>query len=122
MKYSKAKQNLHISKVLSIMVKNDPEFSRLSSRDMCQELEKEGLHLNRGYVLKLMERATLFIEKTLKRKEFVSDATEGWLKDLVALVGEFYMKLMAQLRHYPPYEDYEDTENLDLDGPADISE
>ena len=122
MKYSKSQQNLHMEKVLSIIVKNDPEFSRLSSRDICKELEEEGLHLNRGYVLKLMERANLFVKNRVKRKEHISDATEDWLKDLAALVGEFYMKLMAQIRAYPPYQDYEDIENHDLDGPADLSE
>ena len=107
-----------MEKVLNIILNNDPDFHRLSSRDICKELEAEGLHLNRGYVLKLMARANLFVKNRIKRKEYISDATQDWLKDFAALVSQFYMKLMAQIRAYPPYQDYDEVEN----DPADLSE
>ena len=123
MKYSKAKQNSHLVQICQILAKS--EYS-LGSRQVCQDLEDQGIHLSRGYVLKLMQKGeVLATQRKIDTKNRKSDI-EAWLDELNKAVREFSLKINLLIKQFPqdPDDDFEYMQQLEeLDkAVADLSE
>lgn len=116
MKYSKAQKRLHMEKVAGIMIGN----RKIGSRDVCKLLKEQDLPLCRSYVLNLMKEAEIIAVQREMDIENGAIEVEQWQKELVAIIGEFYLKIMSKLRNCPisPSEDVDflDDEDTDLLG------
>ena len=92
MKYSKAKQNLHIEVIRQILAE-DPD---ISARMLWKELEKRGYHLNRKYATKLLWRACDAITTDKKAKAEKQPEILEWYRQLKAITADFD-KLMTDV-------------------------
>ena len=122
MKYSKAQQNSHLSQIRTIMAKAD---GSMGSRQICKELEEQGIHLSRGYVLKLMQKGEVLASQRRIDIENRKDDIQAWLEELSKLARDFNFQVSSLIRRYPPDLDDEDVNylnELDEMDPADLSE
>lgn len=122
MKYSKAQQNSHLSQIRTIMAKAD---GSMGSRQICKELEQEGIHLSRSYVLKLMQKGEVLASQRRIDIGNRKDEIQAWLEELSGLIRDFDFKVLSLIRRYPPDLDDEDIDylnQLDEMDPADLSE
>ena len=108
MKYSKSKQKHHLEKIATILLRDH----QMSSREICRTLDKEGFHLSRGYVSKLMQDAELLATQREIDKENILVEIRKWLEELSILVNDFYFEFKDRVLDYPP--DREDRETADL--------
>lgn len=100
MKYSKKKMDHHLELVYNEICINPS----LGTRGLCNELRKQGIHLNRGYVAKLLWLALdRLIDQQIRinRKwvEFVE-----WRKGFVGLlqdIDELKDKMTVVIETYP---------------------
>lgn len=121
MKYSKAQQNSHLSQIRTIMAKAD---GSMGSRQICKELEQEGVHLSRSYVLKLMQKGEVLASQRRIDIGNRKDDIQAWLEELSGLIRDFDFKVLSLIRRYPPDLDDEDVNylnELDEMDPADLS-
>lgn len=121
MKYSKAQQNSHLSQIRTIMAKAD---GSMGSRQICKELEQEGIHLSRSYVLKLMQKGEVLASQRRIDIGNRKDDIQAWLEELSGLIRDFDFKVLSLVRRYPPDLDDEDVNylnELDEMDPADLS-
>ena len=123
MKYSKAQQNSHLSQIRIIMAKTD---GSMGSRQICREFEEQGIHLSRGYVLKLMQKGEVLAAQRKIDIENRKSDIEAWLDELNNAVREFGSKINSLIKGFPqdPDEDLEFMKQLEeLDkAVADLSE
>jgi repressor of nif and glnA expression len=122
MKYSKAQQNSHLSQIRTIMAKAD---GSMGSRQICKELEQEGIHLSRSYVLKLMQKGEVLASQRRIDIGNRKDDIQAWLEELSKLVRDLNFQVSSLIRRYPPDLDDEDVNylnELDEMDPADLSE
>ena len=100
MKYSKEQQKLHLEKVYAIF-SQDPN---MSARYLWRELDRQGLHLNRSYVTKLLWQACSKLTSEEKRKSDLSADLIKWHEGVIRTVREFYEKI-RELNRESPLED-----------------
>lgn len=97
MKYSKQQRQLHLEQVYSVFSK-DP---RMSARYLWRELDRQGLHLNRSYVTKLMWKACDELTAEEKRKSDLSADLLKWRMEVIQATREFYEKIRELNWKYP---------------------
>lgn len=97
MKYSKEQQWLHLERVYSVF-SQDPT---MSARFLWRELDRQGLHLNRRYVTKLMWQACTKLTAEEKRKSNLSADLLKWREEVIKAAREFYEKIRELNAQYP---------------------
>jgi N-acyl-D-aspartate/D-glutamate deacylase len=111
MKYSKAKQSSHLSQIRTIMAKAD---GSMGSRQICKELEEQGIHLSRSYVLKLMQKGEALASQRRIDIENRKDDIQAWLEELSKLARDFNFQVSSLIRRYPTDLDDEDINYLNV--------
>ena len=96
MKYSEGTQNLHLQKIYELVAENPS----ISSRALCAAMERQGFHLNRAYVLKLMWKACArLVDEGQGRREKITERIQ-WRRDLIAMIDEYYLKIRDHVRRH----------------------
>ena len=100
MKYSAEQQKLHLEIVYSFIAK-DPS---MSARAICRALEKQNIHLNRGYVTKLVWQACNKLTTENRNKINRMQEIQNWLQELTEVaeeLGNLKTKLREMIWHFP---------------------